>query len=52
MLEQCCNADLGHLLLQIDIICLLLFLLATAAIVKHPTWLGEMPVAGQSLVEQ
>ncbi len=48
MLDQCCNGDLPHLLLQINVICLLLFLIATAAIVKHPDWFGEAPVTSQS----
>jgi hypothetical protein len=52
MIEQCCNADLGYLLLQINIICLLLSLLGTAAIVKHPAWFGGVSVATQSLVER
>jgi hypothetical protein len=46
---RCCNSDLGHLLLQINVICLLLFLIGTTAIVKHPEWFGSMPVASQSL---
>ena len=52
MIEQCCNADLGYLLLQINVICLLLFLLGTTAIVKHPAWFGGKPVAAQSLAER
>ena len=46
MVEQCCNTDFGHLLLQINIICLLLFLLGTAAIVKHPAWFGGVSGRG------
>jgi hypothetical protein len=52
MTEQCCNPDPKYSLLQINIICLLLFLLGTTAIVKHPGWFGGRPVAGQSFVER
>jgi hypothetical protein len=36
MFDQCCRGDLGYLLLRINGICLLLFLVGTTAIVKHP----------------
>jgi hypothetical protein len=55
MLDQCCNGyqccggDLSYLLLQINVICALLFLIGTTAIVKHPSWFGEVPVTSQSL---
>jgi len=52
MLDRCCNGDLAYLLLQINVICLLLFLIGTAAVVKHPDWFGEMPVASQSIAGQ
>jgi hypothetical protein len=52
MIEQCCGGDLSYLLLQINVICLLLALIGTAAIVKHPTWLGDAPVTAQSLAER
>ena len=52
MVKQCCNTDFGHLLLQINIICLLLFLLGTAAIVKHPAWFGGVSGAARSLAER
>jgi hypothetical protein len=57
MLDQCCNGyqrcsgDLGYLLLQINLICLLLFLIGTTAVVNHPDWFGGMPVAAQSVAE-
>jgi hypothetical protein len=35
--------------LQINVICALLFLIGTTAIVKHPNWFGEVPVTSQSL---
>ncbi len=41
MVDQCCGGELGYLLLQINIICLLLALIGSAAIVKHPDWFGE-----------
>lgn len=49
MIEQCCNADPGYLLMQINIICLLLFLVGTTAVVKHPGWFGATAVAAQSV---
>jgi hypothetical protein len=52
VVEQCCNPDPGHLLFQINVICLLLFLIGTAAIVKHPVWFGGVPVASQSMTER
>ena len=52
MLDQCCSTDLGYLLLQINVICLLLALIGTTAIVKHPAWFGGVPVAAQSIAER
>jgi hypothetical protein len=52
MIEQCCSGDLAYLLLQINVICLLLALIGTAAILKHPKWLGDTPVTAQSLAER
>ena len=43
VLEQCCSGDLGYLLLQINVICLLLAVIGTAAIVEHPAWFGGVP---------
>jgi hypothetical protein len=43
MFDQCCSGDLGYLLSQINVICLLLFLIGTTAIVKHPEWFGSAP---------
>jgi hypothetical protein len=34
MFDQCCSGDLGYLPLQINVICLLLFLIGTTAIVS------------------
>jgi hypothetical protein len=52
MVDQCCSGDLGYLLLQINVICLLLALIGTAAIVRHPDWFGGVPVTAQSLTER
>jgi len=58
MLDQCCNGyqccggDLAALLLQINVICVLLFLIGTTAVVTHPDWFGGAPVAAQSLAER
>jgi hypothetical protein len=50
--DSCCSGDLGYLLLQINVICLLLALIGTTAIVMHPAWFGGVPVAAQSLAER
>jgi hypothetical protein len=58
MLDQCCagyltcDGGLAYLLLQINLICLLLALIGSSAIVKHPDWFGGVPVASQSLAER
>jgi hypothetical protein len=52
VLDHCCSGELDYLLLQINVICLLLFLIGTTAIVKHPGWFGSVPVAVQSLAER
>lgn len=52
MLSQCCNGDLGYLLLQLNVICLLLALIGTSAIVKHPAWFGGIPAIAQSVAER
>jgi hypothetical protein len=52
MIEQCCSGDLSYLLLQINVICLLLALIGTAAILKHPTWFGDAAVTAQALAER
>jgi hypothetical protein len=50
--DPCCGGKPRYLLLQINVICLLLALIATTAIVKHPRWFGGAPVAAQSLAER
>jgi hypothetical protein len=52
MIEQCCSGDLTYLLLQINVICLLLALIGTAAIVKHPAWFADAPVTAQPLAQR
>ena len=52
MLDQCCSGDLGNLLLQINVICLLLALVGSTAILKHPAWFGATPAVAQSLIER
>jgi hypothetical protein len=53
VLDQCCGGDLNYLLLQINVICLLLALIGSAAIIKHPAWFGgaKVPVS-QSIVQR
>ena len=48
MSDQHCSGDLRYLSLQINVICLLLALIGTTVIVKHPGWFGGAPVAAQS----
>ena len=52
MIDQCCSGDLGYLLLQVNVTCLLLALIGTTALVKHPAWFGTVPVVAQSLTER
>jgi hypothetical protein len=53
VLDQCCSGDTAHLLLQINVICLLLALIGSAAIIKHPAWFGGVPVTvAQSVVQR
>ncbi len=49
MLEPCCNGDLTYLVVQINLICLLLFLIGTTALVKYPDWFGGLPPMSQSV---
>ena len=52
MIEQCCSGDLTHVLLQINVICLLLALIGAAAIPKHPAWFGDASATAQSVAER
>jgi hypothetical protein len=53
VVEQCCSGDLTYLMLQINVICLLLALIGSAVIVKHPDWFGGMPASvAQAIAER
>jgi phosphate/sulfate permease len=53
MLDQCCGGDIAYLLLQINVICLLLALIGSAAIINHPAWFGGAPAsAAQTIAER
>lgn len=53
MLDHCCSGDLGYLLLQINVICLLLALIGSTAIVKHPGWFsGTSPTVTRAVAER
>jgi biotin transporter BioY len=52
VLNQCYSGDLRYLLLQINVISLLLALIGTTVIVKHPNWFGAVPVTVQSLARR
>jgi hypothetical protein len=52
MVDQCCNGDLAYLLLQINVICLLLALIGSAAIIKHPSWFGGLPASAAQIISQ
>ena len=52
MVEQCCSADTAYLLLQLNVICLLLALIGSAAIIKHPAWFGGVPAAAAQTIAQ
>ena len=44
-------SEIGYRLPRINVICLLLALIGTTAIVKHPAWFGVTPAA-QSLAKR
>jgi hypothetical protein len=52
MVEQCCSVDTAYLLLQLNIICVLLALIGSAAIVKHPAWFGGTSAVATQTVAQ
>jgi hypothetical protein len=52
MVDQCCSGDTAYLLLRINIICLLLALIGSAAITKHPAWFGGTPTTATQTVAQ
>jgi len=41
--------ETGLLSLQVNIICLLLALIGSAAIIEHPAWFGSVPPASMSV---
>lgn len=43
MTNSCCPGGPRALLLQINIVCLLLALIGSTAVVKHPDWFGGTP---------
>jgi len=53
MAYRCCADDLDYILLQINVICLLLALIGSTVVIKHPTWFGTEPTAAtQSIIER
>ena len=52
MVEQCCSADTAHQLLQLNVICLLLALIGSATIVKHPAWFGAAVAPASQAIAQ
>lgn len=52
MIDQCCGGDAAYLVLQINIICLLLALIGTTAVMKHPAWFGEVPATAAQTYAQ
>jgi len=42
MFDPCCSGDVGSLLLQINVICLLLAAIGATAIMRHPEWFGAV----------
>lgn len=49
MADPCCSGDVGFLLFQINVICLLTAAIGTAVIMQHPAWFGEVPIVAQLL---
>ena len=52
MREPCCRPWPSFPLLQVNVICLLLFLIGTTVVVRHPAWFGGAPIAARSLAER
>ena len=51
--DRCCPDNFNYTLLQINLICLLLALIGSTVVIKHPTWFGAEPTAAtQSLIER
>jgi len=51
MVERC-SADTTHLLLQLNIIHLLLALIGSAAILRHPAWFGGVNAPASQAIAQ
>jgi len=47
MPDQCCRSGRDRLLLQINFVCVLLALIGTTVIVRHPALFGGVPVAAR-----
>jgi hypothetical protein len=52
MVDQCCSGDMAYQLLQINIICLLLALIGSGAIMKHPAWFSGMSVIAHTVAQR
>jgi hypothetical protein len=52
MVDQCCSGDTAYLLLQINVICLLLALIGSAAIMKHPARFGGVSATAQTVAQR
>jgi hypothetical protein len=50
VLDPCCCAGLGTLLVQINVICLLLAVIGIAAIVRHHAWLDGVTAVLQTTI--
>jgi hypothetical protein len=49
---RCPTKDTGCLSLQANIICLLLALIGSAVIIRHPAWLGGVPTVQEITATQ
>jgi hypothetical protein len=50
MFDGCCGGDVGSLLLQINVICLLLAAIGATVIMKHPAWFDAVPAVTELFV--
>ena len=48
--DGCCGGDVGSLLLQINVICLLLAAIGATTILKHPEWFDGVPAVAELFV--
>lgn|GEM_PF-3985700 len=49
VVDHCCSGDTAYLLLRINVICLLLALIGSAAVVKHSECFGGVPAIAAQL---